>query len=160
MIRETCDGVGHRVEIGQRFAHAHKHEIGQSFAFAQVVLSEEHLVDNLMGAEITLKSEHARQAKPAIEGTAHLCREAEGQPIDVGDQNAFDLIAVGQRQDEFPGAVLRCEDLDVSSSPDGAAVGQMCALLLRKIRHLGEGVDAFLVQPAQDLLRAESRPAE
>ena len=50
--------------------------------------------------------------------------------------------------------------MHISSSPNDAAGGEMRALPLRKIRHLGEGVDAFLVKPAQDLLRAKGRPAE
>ena len=71
-----------------------------------MVLGEEHLVHNLMGAEVALKSEPAGQAKPAIEGTAHLCGQAQRKPFLVGDENAFDLIAVGQGQYELSGSIL------------------------------------------------------
>jgi hypothetical protein len=36
----------------------------------------------------------------------------------------------------------------------------MRALTLREVRHLVEGLDTLLIEPAHDLLRPKGRPAE
>lgn len=125
-----------------------------------MVLGEEDLIEDLMRAQVALESQRTGQAESTIERAADLRGQAEGEPVLVGNEHTFDLIAVGQREHKFFGAILRRKDLDRRSPFDTAAARQVLPVLLREIAHLGERAGTFLIEPAQDLRRAIGRPSE
>ena len=112
-----------------------------------------------MGFEVSQQAHAAGQAEGAVQGTAHLGREAQRQSILLRDEHAFDGFAVLQLEDEFLRAVLRRQDFRVGESADARLRGQLHADRLRQVGHGVEIRGTTLVQPAEDLVGMKAGPA-
>jgi len=93
-------------EIQERLPHPHQDEIGESLAGLQRLLEEQDLPHDLGRGQVTPRAHQAGETETAGQGAAHLGGDAGGQPIVVWDQDALDLLAVRQPQQELPRPIV------------------------------------------------------
>src|SRR5262249_32674359 len=154
------------VEVSQRLAHAHEHDVVD--VFAALALNRHDLVDNLIGFQVPAESFQPARAKLAAVGATDLGRNSKRPPVRArsvkrrrrGNQNRFDQVSVGQPKKEFPCRVARAERADDVDLAESKFLTESVSKLARQIRHRIERLDAFLVEPIDDLAHAISRLAE
>ena len=95
--------------------------------------------------------------EPAVQGAAHLARDAQRAPVFLGDMDALDLVAVTQAQQPFVGAVHRGEIARDVGTGNDEALGQLRAQCLRDVGHHVKIGDAATVDPLEELVGAEAR---
>ena len=84
----------HRIEVCQRFAHAHKDDIVDS-TLAGGLGGPDHLFDDLSGAEVAVEADLTGGAEAAAHRAARLARHAHCAAVAVVHQNRLDQLAVG-----------------------------------------------------------------
>ena len=94
-------------------------------------------------------------AEAAIERAADLAGNAQGAPVGIGDEDHFEIVAIGGAQQPFAGAIHAVLRLDHFGPPDHEAFRQPRAHRLGDVGHLGKFGDAAVIQPMIDLLGAQ-----
>ena len=83
-----------------------------------------HLAGDFAGRQMANQAHLAGQAEGAAHRAADLRRDAEGLRRRVGDEDRFDLLAVGEREDELLRAVFGDVAPGDRRRADGELVGQ------------------------------------
>ena len=149
----NLDGLQHGFEVVHRFAHAHKHHIGQAFAFGYA----KHLIDNLIGSEIAVKTLAAGHAETAIHFATFLRRDAESGAVVVGDINALHGLAVAGGEEIFGSAIDAALLLAWRFETERIGLLQTGAIDLGDIVHLVETLGTVHIEPFGQLLGSETR---
>ena len=152
---QEAQHVGHVV---QRLADAHEDDVGDGHAAVQ--LGEQHLVQQLRGAQVADLAGDGAGAEGAAHAAAHLRRDADGVAVVVTHEDALDAVAVGQLPEVFDGAVQPGDLLPGhGGGGDEALLRQLGTQGLGEVCHVVEGRDAP-VQPGEYLPGAEGGLAQ
>lgn len=168
---ENSEGADQRVVVGERFAHAHDDDVVEGGEFGASARGEgifavadlEELRDDFAGGEIAFEAEQAAGAETAGHGAADLGGDADGfaRVIDAdaflrgANDDGFDEGLVAEFEQEFVGDVGGLFIEDELGREEVERLVEPGAERFREIGHLVPGADAFLVEPLEDLLRAE-----
>ena len=113
-----------------------------------------------MRFQIPREAHRAGEAKPAIQCTADLTREAQGQSIFIRYQNALNRESVGQGEDNFFRVIQRSVDSILTATGDPAGCRQQVSFFAGEIRHLRHGPNTTTIEPTKNLMRTVLGPAK
>src|SRR5439155_17564446 len=103
--------------------------------FAQRITRQHHLADDLAGGEVAYQSHSSGVAEAAVKRASHLARHAQGSAIGVGNEDHFEIMAVGRAKQPLAGPVRGYEMFDDIGSADRKTLRQPRAVRLGDIAH-------------------------
>lgn len=162
---DDAEGAEEVFVVGERFAHAHDDDVAD-FLFREG-LDVEDLVDDLGSGEVAFHAFETRGAEFAAVGTADLGGDTHGMPVALGGEagggryeDGFDEGMVAELEEEFFGGVGGVAGVDGGNGVEFKLGGELVAECGRQVRHAGEGVGWFLVDPLKNLIRPVGLVAE
>ena len=115
VIHHDIHRIAHVFKVVKRLAHAHQHHIGNAPAplvrgailgpFLKIIARHHHLRHDLASTQVAHQFLGAGMAKTAIQRAAHLRGNTQGAPVLIRDIDHLDLMAAGNAQQVFAGAV-------------------------------------------------------
>ncbi len=155
-VVQDAQGFHHRVVVVQRFAHAHEHDVERLVVQTKRVCEHPHLPGNLAGGQIANEPHLPGQAERARHGASDLRRDAERHGGGIGNEHRFDLLAVGEPEQELLGAIRGLLAGDDDRRGNAAVVLDGRSQTLGQVGHGRDVGDAALVDPREHLARAKA----
>ena len=122
---------------------------------AEGIAGEHHLTHDLGRRQVADQLLRAGVAELAGQRAADLAGDAQGAAIRLRDVDGLDLVAVGELEQPFRGAVDAVQRLGDLGALDDEFIGQLLPEILGQIGHGVEVGDTVPVQPLPQLLGAE-----
>src|SRR6185295_18267000 len=107
------------------------------------------------GVEVAIEALLAGRAESAVERAARLARDAQSAAVGFGDEDRLDRVRFIHLQQPLSRAILGSRVADDDGRVDTRRRDELFPQRLRQVAHAGEVGLALLVDPAQELARAE-----
>jgi len=145
-------------DIGERFAHSHKHDIVDRFA--SEFFNGEHLPYDFGRSEVASESGESGGAKFASVSATDLGGDTDGfsaglfafQPFVGRDEDSFDITAVVEAEEKFTSGVFGPFCIDVLEVGDVKMGAEVFSHGRGEVAHVLDGINALLVEPFEYLL--------
>ena len=109
VVEHDVHGIGDRIKIGERLAHAHHHHVADNALVFRVVahrlVGPPQLADDFGGGEIAVEALFAGRAERAIERAADLRRHTQRAAVVLGNEHHLNAVAGAHIQQPLAGAV-------------------------------------------------------
>ena len=146
------------VVVGKRLALTHEHDTRCSLA--KVVGDMEHLVNDLLCGQRTLKAVQAGSAECTSHATAGLGGYTNGELVAARHADGLDGDAVVILEQVFAGAVLGDLLGELGRRVKSKCLFELLAECLRKVGHIVKRTNVLLKNPFNELFGAEGGLAE
>ena len=157
-VVEDAQRLENLVVVGKRLALAHEHDT--RCALAKVVGDMEHLVNDLLCSQRTLKAVQAGSAKCTSHAAAGLGGYANGELIATGHADGLDGNAVMILEQVFTGAVFGDLLGELVRRVKGKCLFELLSEGFRKVGHIVKRTNVLLKNPFNELFGTESGLAE
>ena len=157
-VVEDAQRLENLVVVGKRLALAHEHDTRR--ALAKVVGDVEHLVNDLLRGQRTLKAVQAGSAKCTSHTAAGLSGYANGELVATGHADGLDGNAVVILEQVFTGAVLGNLLGELGRRVKSKCLFELLAKGLRKVGHIVKRTNVLFKNPFNELFGAEGGLAE
>ncbi len=150
---EYLDSAHHRIKIVSRFTHPHEHHVGQTFR----LFDRQYLVNYLSCRQIAVKTLSAGHAEGAVHAASGLRADTQRAAVAVGDHHSLYITVARSTEQIFHSPVGRRHPLHRLLASGTVGLSKCSARTLRKIGHVVDLRDPFLIQPVGHLACGISR---
>ncbi len=91
---DHADGLDEMAVVEERLAHPHEDDVHLVRLVETLLLEIADFVEDLARGEVPAKLPLGRLTEPTVEGTAHLARYAERDPLAVAHEHRLDGVPV------------------------------------------------------------------